>query len=148
MTRFARIDSQIRVNRLIFSNRFRVPELNPLFCESCFGGQKIANRRFEAVLANPSHYEIEVFSRKSIRVNRPDSRCESPGHLSRAAIASMIRTNLIVRSGVFCQRGSFFVSTRPASCSLAPMFGYLRWAKSRDSYRRIASESYRCDSNR
>ena len=24
----------------------------------------------------------------------------------------------------------------------------LRWAKSRDSYRRIASESYRCDSNR
>ena len=25
---------------------------------------------------------------------------------------------------------------------------YLRWAKSRDSYRRIASESYRCDSNR
>ena len=23
----------------------------------------------------------------------------------------------------------------------------LRWAKSRDSYRRIASESYRCDSN-
>ena len=24
----------------------------------------------------------------------------------------------------------------------------LRWSKSRDSYRRIASESYRCDSNR
>ena len=24
----------------------------------------------------------------------------------------------------------------------------LRWAKSRDSYRRMASESYRCDSNR
>ena len=26
--------------------------------------------------------------------------------------------------------------------------GELRWAKSRDGYRRIARESYRCDSNR
>ena len=35
----ARIDSQIRTNRLILANRFRVPELNPFFA-------KIANRRF------------------------------------------------------------------------------------------------------
>ena len=28
------------------------------------------------------------------------------------------------------------------------MFLFLTWTKSRDSYRRIASESYRCDSNR
>ena len=29
MARFVRIDSQIRANRLILSNRFRVLELNP-----------------------------------------------------------------------------------------------------------------------
>ena len=46
---FVRIDSQIR------ANRFRVPELNPLFCESRFRGLKIANRRFEAIRANRSH---------------------------------------------------------------------------------------------
>ena len=33
MARFARIDSQIRANRLILANRFRVPELNPFFAK-------------------------------------------------------------------------------------------------------------------
>ena len=38
MTRFARIDLQIRANRLILVNRFWVPELNPFFCKSRFWG--------------------------------------------------------------------------------------------------------------
>ena len=79
MARFARIDSQIRANRLILANRFGVPELTPIFCESCFGGLKIANRRFEAIRANRSHLmKIRVFLRidscESIHANRPDSR--------------------------------------------------------------------------
>ena len=52
MARFARIDSQIRANRLILANRFRVPELNPFSCESHFGEPKTANRRFQAIRAN------------------------------------------------------------------------------------------------
>ena len=55
MARFARIDLQIRANRLILTNRFTVPELNPLFCVSRFGGLEIANCRFEAIRANRSH---------------------------------------------------------------------------------------------
>ena len=51
MARFARIDSQIRANCLILANRFGVPELEPFFCESRFGGLNIANRRFEAIFA-------------------------------------------------------------------------------------------------
>ena len=87
MARFARIDSQIRANRLILAIRFRALEPEPLFCESRFGGAKIANRRFEAIRANRSHVlKIGLFLRidlrESIRTNRPDSRCESPGHLS------------------------------------------------------------------
>ena len=61
MARFARIDWQIRANCLILANRFRVPELNPIFANRASGGLNIANRRFEA-----------------IRVNRPQLRCESP----------------------------------------------------------------------
>ena len=41
MARFARIDCQIRANRLILANRFRVPELNPFSCESRFRGLNI-----------------------------------------------------------------------------------------------------------
>ena len=87
MAQFARIDSQIRANRLILVNCFSVPELNPLFCESRCGGLQIANRRSKAIRANRSHIvKIGVFlridSRESIHTNRPDSRCESPGHLS------------------------------------------------------------------
>ena len=63
MARFARIDSQIRANRLILANWFRVPELNPFLCESRFGGLKIENRRFEAIRANRSHVlKIGFFS--------------------------------------------------------------------------------------
>ena len=39
----------------IRANRFRVPELNPLFCESRLGALKIANRRFEEIRANRSN---------------------------------------------------------------------------------------------
>ena len=64
MARFARIDSQIRANRLILANRFRVPELNPFFANRASGGLKIANRRFEAIRSNRSHVmKIGVFLR-------------------------------------------------------------------------------------
>ena len=79
MARFARIDSQIRANRLILANRFGVPELNPILCESRFGGLKSANRRFEAIRANRSHVmKIGIILRIA-----PKSRCESPGHRAR-----------------------------------------------------------------
>ena len=55
----------------------------PLFCESGFGGLKIANRGFEAIRANRSNVmKIGIFLRGSIRANRPGSRCDSRGHLS------------------------------------------------------------------
>ena len=38
MARLARIDLQIRANRLILANRFRVPELNPFFANRAAGG--------------------------------------------------------------------------------------------------------------
>ena len=83
MARFARLDLQIRANRLILANRFRVPELNPFFVNHASGGGggrlKIANHRFEAIRANRSYVmKIELFlridSRESICANRPDSR--------------------------------------------------------------------------
>ena len=47
------------------------------------------NRRFEAIRANRSHvmklgffFFLRIDSRESICADRPDSRCESPGHLS------------------------------------------------------------------
>ena len=51
----------------ILTNRFRVPEVNPLFCESRFGGLKIANRGFEVICANRSHVMKiqEIFQVKS-----------------------------------------------------------------------------------
>ena len=52
------LDGLIRVNRSGFPNR------TPFFCESRFGGLKIANRRFEAIRANRSNVtKIEVFLR-------------------------------------------------------------------------------------
>ena len=83
MARFARIDSQIRADRLILANRFRVPELNPFFANRASEGLKFANRRFEAIRANRSHVmKIGFLFCESIRANRPDLRCELPGHLS------------------------------------------------------------------
>ena len=65
---------------------FQGSRTEPLFCESHVRGLKIANRRFEAIRANPPHVtKIGVFlridSRESIHANRRDSRCESPGRL-------------------------------------------------------------------
>ena len=87
MARFARIDSQIRANRLILATPFKVPELNPLFCESRFRALNIANHSFEAIRSNRSHVmkigaSLRIDSRESIHANRLDSRCESLGHLS------------------------------------------------------------------
>ena len=74
MARFARIDSQIRANRLILANRLGVPELNPFLANRSFGGLKIANRSFEAIHANHWHImKMGVFLRvdscESIRAN-------------------------------------------------------------------------------
>ena len=65
MARFARIDLQIR------ANRFRVSELDPFFANRASGGLKIANRRFEAIRANHSHYENMVFLRIDSRESPP-----------------------------------------------------------------------------
>ena len=80
MARFARIDSQIRANRLILANRFRVPELNPFFLgggSRASEGLKVANRRFEVIRTNRSQVMKIIFFCESIRANRSDSRCES-----------------------------------------------------------------------
>ena len=71
MARFARIDSQIRTNRLIVANPFRVPELTPFLRIALWGTERIANRRFEAIRANPSNVlKIEVFLRIDPRSNK------------------------------------------------------------------------------
>ena len=59
--RFARIDLQIRANRLILRESFQGPQSEPLFGESHFGGLKIANRRFEAIRSNRSLVNCESF---------------------------------------------------------------------------------------
>ena len=69
MARFARIDSQIRANRLILANRFRVPELNPFFCESRFEGLKIANRRFEAIHSNVMKIRLRIAGPSKFRTS-------------------------------------------------------------------------------
>ena len=80
---FRRIDSQIRENRLILANCFRVPELNPFLLRIAFRGVKLSNRRLEPIRANRSHVLIiGVFFQRKIDSKRPHSRCESPGHLS------------------------------------------------------------------
>ena len=80
MGRFARIDSQIRTNRLILANRFRVPELNPFFANRASGGYKwrIAGLRRHIMKIG---IFLRMHSHELIRANRPDLRCESPGHL-------------------------------------------------------------------
>ena len=65
MARFARIDSQIRANRLILANRFQGSQTEPFFANRASGGLTIANRRFEAIRANRSHVMILFFSRES-----------------------------------------------------------------------------------
>ena len=71
------LDGLIRANRFADSRAsldsresFQGSLTEPLFCESRFGGLKIANRRFEAIRANRSHVmKIGVFC-ESIRTNR------------------------------------------------------------------------------
>ena len=100
-----RIDSQIRANRLILANRFRVPELNPFFCESRFKGAKSCESQVqgdtrESLARYENRVSLRIDSRESILANRPDSRCESPGHLSRAAFfLSSFERQAEVRSG-------------------------------------------------
>ena len=67
------IDWQIRANRPILANRFRVPELNPFVGKSRFGGLQTANHRFEGIRANRSHivkigfFFLRIDSRESPR---------------------------------------------------------------------------------
>ena len=88
------LDGPIRADRFADSREsldsresFQGSRTEPLFCESRFGGQAIgANRRVEAIRANRLHVMkigvlLRIDSCESIRANRPDSRCESPGHL-------------------------------------------------------------------
>ena len=88
MARFARIDLQIRANRLFLANRFRVPELNP-FSANRAAGAKNANCRFEAIRANRSHIMKTVIFCESIRAianrfTKKESR-ESPRFALRIA---------------------------------------------------------------
>ena len=67
------LDGPIRANR--FTDSRESPDcresLNPLFCESRFGGLKIANRRFEADSRESlQRYENRFFFCESIRANR------------------------------------------------------------------------------
>ena len=79
MARFARIDSR---------ESFQDSRAEPFVCELLFGGLNIANdRRFEAIRANRSGvmkvgFAQQINLRESIHTNRPDSRCESLGHVS------------------------------------------------------------------
>ena len=75
MARFASIDSQIRANRLILANRFRVAELNPFFANRASGGWKlpIAGLRRFAWIARMLWINIYIymfFFCESIRANR------------------------------------------------------------------------------
>ena len=91
MARFARIDSQIRANHLILANRMRVPKLNPFLCESRFGAQQLANRRFEVTRANHSNIMkigdfLRIDSCESIRANHLDSSGKSKWGLSNGGL--------------------------------------------------------------
>ena len=86
MARSARIDSQIRANRLIHANRLRDSRNELPFCESRFGGLKVANRMFEAIRAKRSNVlKITVFLRIDSRES--NSRA-SPRFALRIAVPS------------------------------------------------------------
>ena len=165
MARFARINSQIRANRLILTNRFRVPPRLNTFLR--------ANRASGAIRANRSHVMKIVFfclflRIDSIRANRPDLRCKSPGHLSSEYSRSSETDFFLVFGPSGCAKWSGCLPGSPAHSQADEHFSDIsklgraklsatyqskhaskpRWAKSCDSYRRIASESYCCDSNR
>ena len=84
------LDGPTRANRFADSREW--PDSRESFQGSrtewtASGGLTIANRKFEAIRANRSHimkifFSQRVDSQKKNRANRPDSPCESPGHLS------------------------------------------------------------------
>ena len=87
MERVIRVDGLIHAKSLDSCESFQGSRNEPLCYESLFRGLKIANRRFEATRASRSRvikigFLLRIDLRKSIRANRPGSRCESPGHLS------------------------------------------------------------------
>ena len=89
--------------------------------ESRFRGVKLANRRFDAMRANRSHVMkiagfLRIDSCESIRANRPDSRCESPGHLGSideeigcdtTPLASPIKEGYLIRGLLFVVSNQF-----------------------------------------
>ena len=81
--RFARIDLQIRANRLILANRLKGSRTEPLSCESRFGALTVANHRFEAIRGSRSNEEENLFL-WSLTFLRIDSR-ESPRPAMRIA---------------------------------------------------------------
>ena len=102
MARFERIDSQISAHCLIRANHSRVPELNPLFCESHFGPIKVANRRFEVIRANRSNVmkscNMGFFFCESILANRFARarfalRIAGP---SKVANVALVRTRIVI----------------------------------------------------
>ena len=92
---FFSLDGPIRANRFADSREspdsresFQGSQTEPSFLRIALrGAKKIANHRFEAIRANRLHvmnivfFFLRIDSRESIGANRPDSRCESPGHL-------------------------------------------------------------------
>ena len=76
MAWFARINSQIRANRLILANRFRVPELNPLFLRiALWGAKNCESQVWGDLRESRARYENRLFSAN--RFARIDS-CKSP----------------------------------------------------------------------
>ena len=95
------LDGPIRENRfadsrespVIRANHLRDPKLNPFFANHVLWALRIANRRFEVISRESlKRYENRALSATRfalriapMRANRPDSRRESPGHLSAGA---------------------------------------------------------------
>ena len=112
MARFTQIDSQIRANRLILANRFRVPELNPFFrgaknCESQVWGRSCESlARYEKININKWLYiyiYIYIGFFFANRFAQIDSR-ESPRFVLRIVGPSKFCDNLrqfMTTSGIF-----------------------------------------------
>ena len=70
MARFARIDSQIRANRLVLANRFRLPELNPFLRIALRGPLNCESQVSGDSRKSLARYENSFFFCESIRANR------------------------------------------------------------------------------
>ena len=100
-------DLRIRANRLILANRFRVPELNPFFCKSCFVGAKNCESQVSGDSRESlARYEKSFFFfyRESIRAIRPDSLCESPAHLRYENSRDLVKLALLQEETNFWQK--------------------------------------------